>query len=294
LAREIVVIGAGGKMGYWFSKYFSKKGYQLSVYDSKLSSLKAVGNMVVHKTIDDCVQNADIVMLCVPVMSIPLTIEQCVPMMKKGAVLAEISSVKYQTFAALKTNCGKIMPLCIHPMFGPGKTDFNEIKMLLIPVKNKKVEIKILNDIFDNPIVKVIKNPHLHDRLIAIVLGLTHFTNTVFASFVSKQNFSYLREIGGTTFEIQSLLAASILTEEADLLVTLLVENPATKRLIQRYLRETNKFASMISNNDTLLLKTAFVQTRSLFQRDQDLKLLYKRMYHITEKIGQENKNKNN
>jgi prephenate dehydrogenase len=164
--------------------------------------------------------------------------------------------------------------------------------MLLIPVKNEEVEIKILNDIFDEPIVKVIKNPHIHDRLIAIVLGLTHFTNTVFASFLSEQNFSYLREIGGTTFEIQSLLAASILTEEDDLLVTLLIENPATRRQIQRYLRETNKFASMISNSDTLLLKTAFDQTRSLFQTDQNLKLLYERMYQITEKIGHENENK--
>lgn len=278
-------------MGYWFSKYFSKKGFQLSLYDSNLSSLKAVDGMIVHETIGDCVQNADIVILCVPAKSIPLTIEQCVPMMKKGGVLAEISSVKYQTFEALKTICAKIKPLCIHPMFGPGKTDFSEIKMLLIPVKNEEVEIKILNDIFDDPIVKVIKNPHIHDRLIAIVLGLTHFTNTVFASFLSKQNFSYLREIGGTTFEIQSLLAASILTEEADLLATLLIENPATKRQIQRYVREINKFASMISNSDTLLLKTAFADTRSRFQTDQNLKLLYERMYQIAENIGHENKN---
>jgi prephenate dehydrogenase len=292
LSREIAIIGAGGKMGYWFSKYFSKKGFQLSLYDTNLSSLKAVDDMRVHNTIGDCVQNADIVIVCVPAKSIPLTIEQCVPMMKKGAVLAEISSVKYQTFEALKTIRAKVKPLCIHPMFGPGKTDFNELKMLLIPVKNEEVEIKILNDIFDEPIVKVIKNPHIHDRLIAIVLGLTHFTNTVFASFLSEQNFSYLREIGGTTFEIQSLLAASILTEEDDLLVTLLIENPAARRQIQRYLRETNKFASMISNSDTLLLKTAFDQTRSHFQTDQNLKLLYERMYQITEKIGHENENK--
>jgi prephenate dehydrogenase len=212
-------------------------------------------------------------------------IHECASKMKPGAILAEISSVKQQTSMALKKISSKIKPLCIHPMFGPGRKDLKQMKILLIPVRNEENELKILNEIFEEAIVVVIPNAKIHDELIGVVLGLTHYINMVFAGTISKQDLSYLRDVTGTTFEIQSLLAASIMTEEPDLLISLLLENQSVKKHIQNYLSESNKVARLIFNENDLDLKTKYLKTRSILQQHQNLESSYKRMYQIVEKL---------
>ena len=170
-------------------------------------------------------------------------------------------------------------------MFGPGRMDLKQMKILLIPVKNEEIELKILNELFEGAIIAVISNPDIHDKLIAIVLGLTHYTNMVFASILSKQNFSCLSDVAGTTFEIQSLLAASIMTEEPDLVISLLLENQSVKEYIHNYLGESNKIATLIFKENDLDLKAKYLKTRSILRQQQNLELSYKRMYQIVEKI---------
>jgi prephenate dehydrogenase len=226
------------------------------------------------------------VLLCVPVKKTPSIIQKCAWEMKSEAILAEISSVKHQSFRLLKKNSCNIKPLCIHPMFGPGRKDLKQMKILLIPVKNEVSELKILNEIFEEAIITVIPNARTHDNLIAIVLGMTHYMNMVFASIISKQNFSYLSKVSGNTFEIQSLLAASILTEEPDLFVSLLLDNHYVRKHIQDYLRETYKVATMIFDNKDIYLRQKYLKTRSILQQQQNLELSYKRLYRIVERMG--------
>jgi prephenate dehydrogenase len=285
MIKEIAIIGAGGNMGCWFSRYFNKKGIGLSVYDLDASSLKSYSNTVICNNISDCVHDADLVLICVPIKYTPSMIEECASQMKPGAILAEISSVKSQTFRSLRKLPSTIKPLCIHPMFGPGRADSKQMKILLIPVKNKENEFKISNEIFEEAAITVIPNANIHDKLIAIVLGLTHYTNIVFASLISKENFSYLREVSGTTFELQSLLAASMFTEEPDLVASLLLENKSVTKHIQRYLCEANKIAKLIFNGNSTDLMAKYVKTRATLQQQQNLELSYKVMYNIVEKL---------
>jgi prephenate dehydrogenase len=285
MIKEIAVIGAGGNMGCWFSRYFNNKGIGLSVYDINPASVKCSSNTIIYENITDCVQGVDLVLVCVPIKTTPVMIYECASKMKPGAILAEISSVKQQTSMALKKISSKIKPLCIHPMFGPGRKDLKQMKILLIPVRNEENELKILNEIFEEAIVVVIPNAKIHDELIGVVLGLTHYINMVFAGTISKQDLSYLRDVTGTTFEIQSLLAASIMTEEPDLLISLLLENQSVKKHIQNYLSESNKVARLIFNENDLDLKTKYLKTRSILQQHQNLESSYKRMYQIVEKL---------
>lgn len=272
-------------MGCWFSRYFNNKGIGISVYDIKPASMKCSSNTIIYENITNCVQGADLVLVCVPTKTTPVMIHECASKMKPGAILAEISSVKQQTSMALKKISSKIKPLCIHPMFGPGRKDLKQMKILLIPVRNEENELKILNEIFEEAIVVVIPNAKIHDELIGVVLGLTHYINMVFAGTISKQDLSYLRDVTGTTFEIQSLLAASIMTEEPDLLISLLLENQSVKKHIQNYLSESNKVARLIFNENDLDLKTKYLKTRSILQQHQNLESSYKRMYQIVEKL---------
>jgi prephenate dehydrogenase len=285
MIKNIAIIGAGGNMGYWFSKYFNKKHKILSLYDIRPISQKPPNNAIICTNIRDCVKTADLVLVCVPVKNTPQTIEECASKMKSGAILAEISSVKRRSFKALKKVGSGVISLCIHPMFGPGRMNLKQMKILMIPVSNKQNELKILNKIFDESLITVIRDSNAHDRLIAIVLGLTHFVNIIFANFVSRQDFSYLSEIAGTSFEMQCLLMTSILTEQPSLIVDLLIENRSVKMYIQSYLREAKKVAKFVFDGNSVDLGINYEKTKKILQRERNLQLSYKRMYDIMEKV---------
>jgi prephenate dehydrogenase len=282
---EVAVIGAGGKMGLWFANYFSHRGMQVSVYDVKKGPLQFSGIVKVAHSISACVKSADFVLVCVPVNKTPEVIKECAKSMKAGAAIAEISSVKQKTFPALKQTRSDLQPLCIHPMFGSGASEKKQTKMMLVPVRNKNAELKMANAMFENAIITVLPNPEVHDRSIAIVLGLTYFTNMVFGKVASANNLTLLKKISGTTFGLQSLLAESILTDEPDLIVALIKENPFARRYIREYLKVASATEKMISANGSKGLKADIQKSKSRLQKYQDLQQSYRRLYQIVENL---------
>ena len=282
---EIAVIGAGGKMGSWFANYFSRRGMPVSVYDIKKISLKFQENVRVAGNISTCVKNAEFVLVCVPVNATPEIIIECAKSMKVGAAIAEISSVKQKAFRALKQTRRDLQPLCIHPMFGPGASEKKQAKILLVPVRNKDAELKIVNAMFENAKITVLPDPETHDRSIAIVLGLTYFTNMVFGKVASANNLALLKEISGTTFGLQSLLAESILTDEPDLIIALIKENPFARKYIREYLKVASATEKLVSTKSSKDLKADIQKSKSRLQKYQDLQQSYRRLYDIVEKL---------
>lgn len=283
--HEIAIVGAAGKMGSWFTNYFVQRGFSVSVYDVNRQMLRPSGSVRVANSVDSCVKDADFVLVSVPVRMTPRVIKECARSMKAGAVITEISSVKQKTFRALKQAPPNLRPLCIHPMFGPGASERMQPKVLLVPVRNEDAELEIMREMFENATIKVLPDAKAHDKSIATVLGLTYFANIVFAKVVSAGNISTLKQVSGTTFGLQSLLAESILANEPDLVVALIQENPYTKKYIRQYLKEASAVARMASAKDSKKLKADLQNVRSKLQKWQDLQQSYRRMYDIIENL---------
>jgi prephenate dehydrogenase len=286
--QQVAIVGAAGKMGSWFTSYFAQRGLNVSAYDINQKMLKTSSKVKVQKSLSQCVQDADLVLVCVPVQKTSQVIKECTKNMKNGAIIAEISSVKSKTFAALKKISINFRPLCIHPMFGPGASKKIETRMLLVPVRDEKIELKIANEIFENANMIVLPNARQHDKSIAIVLGLTYFANMVFAKVMSSSgsnNISGLKQVSGTTFGLQSLIAESILTEEPDLIVALISENVYAKRYINHYLKEAAALARLaIEKDNNRDLRDELEKVKLNMQSRKDLQQSYNRMYEIISK----------
>lgn len=282
--QQVAVVGAAGKMGSWFTSYFALRGLDVSVYDINQNILKTPPHVKVQTSLLHCVEDADLVFVSVPVQKTPEAIRECTKNMKDGAIIAEISSVKDKTFAALKKTPINLRPLCIHPMFGPGASKKVGIRVLLVPVRNEKIELKIANEIFENANVMVLPNARQHDKSIAMVLGLTYFANIVFAKVMSSSNVSMLKQVSGTTFGLQSLIAESIFTEEPELVIALIRENTYAKRYISHYLKEAEALARLVIANDSKDLKAELLKVKLRMQKGQDLQQSYKRMYEMIDR----------
>ena len=281
----MAIVGAAGRMGTWLTNYFVRRNLRVSAYDVNKKMLQASGSVRIADSIASCVKDADLVVVSVPVRLTPKIITECTKSMKDGAVISEISSVKHRVFRALKKTSRNVRPLCIHPMFGPGASEKMQPKILLVPVRNEEAELKLVHEMFENAAVKVLPDPEVHDMSIATVLGLTYFANIVFAKVVSSGNVSMLKQVSGTMFGIQSLLAESILTNEPDLVVALIQENPYAKKYIRQYLKDASAVAKMASAKDSRKLKADLQKVKSRMQKWQDLQQSYKKMYDIIENL---------
>jgi prephenate dehydrogenase len=282
---QVAVVGASGRMGSWFTSYFARRGFDVSTFDTHQKLSIPLDNVKMKKSLRDCVKDADLVLVSVPQEKTAQCIKECSKNMKRGSIITEISSIKNKTFAALKKVPLTIHPLCIHPMFGPGASLEMRAKVLLIPVRSKRTELKIANEIFEKAAITVLHDARDHDKLIAIVLGLTYFTNIVFARVIASSNISMLKQVSGTTFGLQSIIAESILTDEPELISALMQANVYTKRYINRYLKEAASIADLALAKDSKDLNAKMQETKARMERWQNLKQSYKRMYDITENL---------
>lgn len=269
---QVAIVGAAGKMGSWFSEYFVHKGFSVSAFDIKpfvFTDTKSTPSL------NECVHNADLVLVCVPVQKTARLISECAKGMKEGASIAEISSVKSGTLPALKRVRKDLSVLCLHPMFGPGADRTKNLKMLIVPVRDTEGEQSIAKQLFSDMAIIAIADAKTHDRSIAVVLGMTYFINITFAGELAKEDVQALKKVGGTTFGIQSMLAESIMTDEPELAAALIRENRYTRMYVSRYLKSAQRIAK------TKKLEPILKRLKQDLQGQQDLQESYRRLYGI-------------
>jgi len=136
--KKVTVLGAGGKMGQWFTKYFVDNGYEVTGYDNEA---KISGKAVIKSdSLVGAILKADYVVLCTPTRRTPEIIRLIAKEMKRESYLIDVSSQKSKTALSLSKIPSKINPICIHPMFGPGTKSIKGQNIISIPIKDAKNE----------------------------------------------------------------------------------------------------------------------------------------------------------
>ena len=240
MVDKIAIIGAGGKMGKWICNYLSKKKINIVGYDSQNPLPKSVTQ---GSSLISTILNVDCVILCTPTKKTPEIIRLIGKEMKRGAKLVDISSQKSKTSIALAKVPKKITPICIHPMFGPGVKNIKNRNIISIPINDGKTELTFAKSLFREANFVTIDSKE-HDKKIALILGLPHLINLIFANVLSKDEKIILTEkMSGTTFKVQKILAESILTESPELIETI-ISNPDIRLVAEGFWKD---FGNMLT-----------------------------------------------
>ena len=242
--KKLTVIGAGGQMGQWFTKYFSGSEYEVTGYDSESKNFGK--NIIVSESLVGAILKADYVVLCTPTRRTPEIIRLIAKEMKRGTYLIEISSEKSKVVSSLSKMPDKINPICIHPMFGPGIKTIKGQNIISVPIKDAKKELTVTKELFNGANFVTIDAIE-HDKKIAVILGLTHLMNLVFANIISKDEKMLLTEkMSGTTFRVQKTLAESIMTETPELIETI-IANPEIRRVAEELWKDIGQITHISS-----------------------------------------------
>ncbi|MGI9566489.1 MAG: prephenate dehydrogenase/arogenate dehydrogenase family protein [Nitrosopumilus sp.] len=273
--KKITVIGAGGQMGQWFAKYFANKGFEVTGYDSE--NKIAGKDIVISDSLVGAILKADYVVLCTPTRRTPEIIRLIAKEMKRDTYLIEISSEKSKVVSSLSKMPAKINPICIHPMFGPGVKTIKGQNIISVPIKDAKKELTVTKLLFEGANFVTIDAVE-HDKKIAVILGLTHLMNLVFANIVSKDEKMLLTEkMSGTTFRVQKTLAESIMTESPELIETI-IANPEIRRVAEEFWKDIGRLLTAVQESKTEEVVNYIRECQERFAKHTDINESYKKL----------------
>ena len=262
-------------MGQFFASYFTNNGFEVTGYDSE--NKFSDKSIIKSESLIRAILNADYVLLCTPTRRTPEIIRLIAKEMKRGTYLIEISSQKSKTAVSLSKMPSKINPICIHPMFGPGSKKINGQNIISVPIRDAKNELAVARSLFSGANFVTIDAVE-HDKKIAVILGLTHLINLVFANVLSKdEKFSLTEKMAGITFKTQKILAQSILTESPELIETI-IANPEIRRFAEDFWRDVGRLLTDVQEGKTEEVINYIKSCKERLSAQSDLDASYKKL----------------
>jgi prephenate dehydrogenase len=282
MKKKIAIIGAEGQMGKWFSKYFIEKGFEVIGYDAEKEILNK--SVTKAKSLVGAILAVDYVLLCTPTKRTPEIIRLIAKEMKRESYLIDISSLKSKVVSALSKIPDKVSPICIHPMFGPGTKKIKGHNIISIPIRDAKKELAVAKSLFAEANFVTIDAAE-HDKKIAVILGMTHLINLVFANILAKdEKLSLTEKMSGTTFTAQKILTASIMTESPELIETI-ISNPEIRKYAEELWKDIGRMLTLIQENKSEEIINYVTTTKERLSKSVDLEEAYKKLITMVNSV---------
>ena len=153
---KVAIIGGAGRMGSWFALHFSSRGFPTVLSDLNIDEVRSVASRIGAETAENSISavvDADLALICVPIDDTPGVIQEIAPHMKRGAILAEVSSVKVRAVKALREAASLgVQPLSFHPMFGPAAASLENKTIVVVQVIDGNVEADTADSPAEHPV----------------------------------------------------------------------------------------------------------------------------------------------
>jgi prephenate dehydrogenase len=284
---KIAIIGGYGKMGMWFARHLKKEGCQVIIAGRDQSRLAQAAEQLGVEAVSshDAVNQADTVILSLPIDGFEAVVEDIAPFTHEGQLIFDVTSVKGMPVRAMHDFIKNGTVLGTHPMFGPGADGLANQRFVLTPTNNKEEELagKVKKYLEERQARVVLMSPQEHDEIISIVLGLSHFIALVAAdTLLQTGKLEKASAVSGTTFKLLLTLAESVLSEDPAFYASLQMGLPDNVKL-QGIMSETlQQWRDIIGSNDRAEFTSKMSALKQAFlSADPHFKQAYNNMYKL-------------
>ena len=210
------IIGGTGQMGRFFSGVFQRAGYDVMISGRKTPV-----------TSRDIVKNADLVMVTVPIRDTRDVIREIAPMLSPDQVVCDLTSLKVFPVEEMLKSDAEVIGL--HPMFGPSVKSLEKQTIIVTPARCKKETLNALTCICTREGAHItVTTPETHDRMMAVVQGLTHFVTIAMAETMRRTGIRPEETIPfmSPVYQIETGLVGRLLSQDPGLYADMLCYNP--------------------------------------------------------------------
>ncbi len=246
--KRILIVGGRGKMGAWLARFFHGQGHAVTTFDpaGQLEGYPSAASL------DGGIAAAEVIVLATPLESAASTLAEVVAR-RPRALIVDIFSLKTPVAEIIREAVGAGSRVAsIHPLFGPDAALLSGRTLLVCDTGHRAAAREVRS--YFKPTSLTLHNVSLeaHDRLMAIVLGLSHAVNLIFARALRKTGLSFadLRETASTTFSKQALTAIEVAAENPRLYHAIQRENRESERTLALLLESAREFAEAALSPD--------------------------------------------
>jgi prephenate dehydrogenase len=299
---KIAIIGGTGEFGRLFARVFREDGHNVVITGQNVEKGDRVARSIGVRFTDDsvsAVKDSDIVIICVPIESTVEVIGEVASNVRPGSLLMDFTSVKVEPVRAMEKRApGGVEVIGSHPMFGPRVSSLDGQIVILTPVRGKKW-IKFLEDFYKRQRVTLyLSTPEEHDRVMAVVQGLTHFAYITTASTIKKidKNVEKSRKFASPVYELMLDFIARIVGQNPHLYAAIQMHNPYVTEVHETFIKEAERLKEIVESKDV----TGFVKTMSKSARifkdvessmgksDKAISALTQELKKLKESVGKE------
>ncbi|MCH8519104.1 prephenate dehydrogenase/arogenate dehydrogenase family protein [Candidatus Gracilibacteria bacterium] len=202
----------------------------------------------------EAVQNADIVIYSVPISKTQQVIEETLPYIKTSAIVSDVTSIKGFSSRAMSVR-DDIIVIPTHPMFGPYIQGIAGQVIVLTPeiyIKTSKEYLFLRNFLLQEKAKVVEVSSQEHDRIIAVVQGLTHLNMFVIGETMKRLNF-HIGESLNFVSPIYKLMISSVgryLGQNPELYADIQMYNEEVIEVHEAFLETAKNFHTSVSMKD--------------------------------------------
>ncbi len=267
--EDILIIGGLGAMGRWFTNFFQNQGHKVSICDVRDNGPKGIPY---YRNLRTALKDKSCVLISTPLKIVPEVIEEIVRLKYQGIVF-DIASVKAHLIPAVKLAIdNKIKITSIHPMFGPSCRTLTDKIICLCSCGCIVADKKVLSFFRDTASTLINLSFDEHDRLVAYVLGLSHFINILFIKTLVDSGYNYedFQKIASTTFGLQLRTAVTVIRENPALYYEIQSLNPYQLELFSNLQEKIDILINAINNGDKRVFQKIFQEGCEWIDYDKD------------------------
>ena len=211
--KWIHVVGGHGRMGTWLTRFFESQGHKVSITDPNPGPFSEIAI-----SLEEAARAADVIVLATTLSATPTILKELLGLVdgENQPVIFDIASLKAELVKPLREATSKGAKVTsIHPMFAPGTVLLSGRAVLVCDCGNREATDLARSLFADTALGLYEVTLEEHDRLMTVVLGMSHLINLIFGRAVSRSSFPFelLGKVASTTFAKQIKTAAEVAEE---------------------------------------------------------------------------------
>jgi len=233
------IIGGEGQLGRWCAEIFAKRAYPLLIADqeTELTNLELVAQ-------------ASIVVVSVPIGVTGPVVREIQGSLRPDQLEVDLTSVKTPFVPIMEGSKAEV--LSVHPMFAPSLSSKSGQTCISCDVRGGVLAETFLQVLRDEGLRVVPMTPEAHDRMMAVVQGLTHFQAIAAAHCMGELNFDpgASLESASPVYRLRLAMIGRILAQNPRLYAEIQIFNPFVLEVLEQLQRSHERLMGFVIARD--------------------------------------------
>ena len=237
---SIGIIGGKGKMGQWFARFLKAQGLDplISDVDTELTPTQLA-------------QQAQVIIVSVPMEVFPSVIEAIGPVIPKTSFLTDLCSLKERQVDCMLKHAR--CELCgTHPLFGPFEDSIEGRRVAICPGRGEEWTNWWRDFLRDSGAKTFVVSANIHDTVMAWVQALNHFI--LVSLGMSLDELAIPKEVifnlATPSFERQMKIVERLKFQDPELYATIQFANPYTQDALKSFMHHAQGLIEAIQLGD--------------------------------------------